>query len=132
MKNIVDKIRNIRKSKGISQEAMAFDLGIDYSTYGKIERGKIALTVERLVLISEILKVSVAEIFGYAWGKTDTTLEVNDKEIMALAKYVPYQKCPVCESKGFILEYDYGTGKIFKTKCNRCNGEGLIPMHVIK
>jgi transcriptional regulator with XRE-family HTH domain len=63
--NLIQNIRTIRKQKGISQESVAYDLGIDYSTYGKIERGQIALTVDRLEKIATILKVSVEEL--YKW-----------------------------------------------------------------
>jgi transcriptional regulator with XRE-family HTH domain len=64
---LIQNIKVIRKQKGISQESVAYDLGIDYSTYGKIERGQIALTVDRLEKIAKILSVSVEEI--YKWNQ---------------------------------------------------------------
>lgn len=59
------KIREKRKSQGLSQEYMALKLEIDYSTYGKMERGKIALTTSRLEAIAEILEVPILEIFPF-------------------------------------------------------------------
>jgi transcriptional regulator with XRE-family HTH domain len=68
--HLIQNIRTIRKQKGISQESVAYDLGIDYSTYGKIERGQIALTVDRLDKIAKILTVSVQEL--YKWHEVST------------------------------------------------------------
>lgn len=59
------KIREKRKSQGLSQEYMALKLEIDYSTYGKIERGKIGISALRLEAIAEILGVDVLDIFPF-------------------------------------------------------------------
>jgi len=67
MSEVIENIKNIRRSKSISQESIAYDLGIDYSTYGKIERGQISLTVDRLEKIARILQVSIEDI--YKWDK---------------------------------------------------------------
>jgi transcriptional regulator with XRE-family HTH domain len=62
---LIVNIKNVRRKKGISQESLAYDLGIDYSTYGKIERGQIGLSVDRLDRIAEILDVSMEELYGW-------------------------------------------------------------------
>jgi DNA-binding XRE family transcriptional regulator len=62
---IVNNIRRIRKEKSLSQESVAYDLGLDYSTYGKIERGKIGLSVNRLEEIAKILNVKIQDL--YEW-----------------------------------------------------------------
>jgi transcriptional regulator with XRE-family HTH domain len=59
------KVREKRKSQGLSQEYMALKLEIDYSTYGKVERGKIEVTAFRLEAIAEILDVDVLDIFPF-------------------------------------------------------------------
>jgi len=61
--SVTENIKNIRRQKGISQESIAYDLGIDYSTYGKIERGQIGLTVDRLEKIANVLGITVEEIY---------------------------------------------------------------------
>jgi transcriptional regulator with XRE-family HTH domain len=63
MEKILENIKNLRKEKGLSQESVAFDLGIDYSTYGKLERGHISLSVERMIEIAEILNVPLLDLF---------------------------------------------------------------------
>jgi transcriptional regulator with XRE-family HTH domain len=49
-------LRAIRKSKGFSQERLAYDAGIDRSYVGKIERGMVNITIERIYLLAECLQ----------------------------------------------------------------------------
>jgi transcriptional regulator with XRE-family HTH domain len=56
MKSIGSNIRRIRERKGFSQEYVAQELGINQSTYGKLERDDANISVERLIKISEIFK----------------------------------------------------------------------------
>jgi len=60
--DVVENIRNIRKHKGISHEAMAVNLGISQTAYTKIERRETKLTVDRLQKIAEILEVQLGEL----------------------------------------------------------------------
>ncbi len=77
MGSVTENIKNIRRQKGISQESIAYDLGIDYSTYGKIERGQIGLTVDRLEKIAIILGITVEEIYkGRISNEKDTSENV--------------------------------------------------------
>ncbi len=62
MEKIINKIKDIRLSKGYSHEYMAFELGISQVAYSKIEKLETKLSVERLYKISEILEVKVGEI----------------------------------------------------------------------
>ncbi|MEJ7693837.1 helix-turn-helix transcriptional regulator [Daejeonella sp.] len=59
---IVDEIRRQRQRKGISQEAMAFDLSISQAAYSKIERGETELTISRIYEIADILEISVFDL----------------------------------------------------------------------
>jgi transcriptional regulator with XRE-family HTH domain len=52
-----EKIRNIRKSKGISQELMSEKLFITQSSYAKIENGQTILSVNRLFVIADSFKI---------------------------------------------------------------------------
>tara|TARA_Y100000768_G_C23918901_1_gene653818 strand:+ start:649 stop:1005 length:357 start_codon:yes stop_codon:yes gene_type:complete len=60
-----DNIRNVRLHRGYSQEYVAQRLGISQNSYSKIERGEIALTKERLKLISDILSVSPEDVIEF-------------------------------------------------------------------
>ncbi len=64
MHEILEKIRNLRLSRGYTQEYMAEKLGIDTVNYGRIERGKSKLTLDRFLKICEILQVSPAELLN--------------------------------------------------------------------
>lgn len=55
---IIHKIRNYRKNKGYSHDFMALELNISPSTYTKIERNEVKLSLERFLQISQILEVS--------------------------------------------------------------------------
>jgi transcriptional regulator with XRE-family HTH domain len=82
---LIVNIKNVRRKKGISQESLAYDLGIDYSTYGKIERGQIGLSVDRLERIAEILDVSMEELYG--WKRKEETVKHSDET------YIRLQEC---------------------------------------
>ncbi len=45
---LTQKIKQLRKAKGISREDMAEHLGVSPGTYGKLERGETKLDMERL------------------------------------------------------------------------------------
>jgi transcriptional regulator with XRE-family HTH domain len=77
MNRLIENIKNIRKDKGLSQESVAYDLGIDYSTYGKIERGRIGLSVERLDQIARILNVTVQDLYEWDKGNTAPSADEN-------------------------------------------------------
>ena len=60
--DIIGKIIELRKSKGITQSLMAEKLGIAPNNYGKIEKGHTELSVSRLNQIADILNVSLSEL----------------------------------------------------------------------
>lgn len=62
--NIILKIKEKRKSLGLSHENMAEELQISVSAYNKIERQETKLTVERLLQLQQILDFSISEIFN--------------------------------------------------------------------
>lgn len=55
-------IRTIRKSKGISQEGFALMCGVDRSYMGRIERGEVNITLEKLYCIAKALNLSPSEL----------------------------------------------------------------------
>lgn len=56
--SIGSKIRETRKNKSISQEQLALLTTIDRSYLGRIERGEVSITVEKLYQISQTLNVA--------------------------------------------------------------------------
>jgi len=75
MESIGEKIRNIRKSKGISQTAVADSCNIKQSSYANIENGKTQnITIEIGKGISKALDISFNELFDI-----EVTLQNKDQ-----------------------------------------------------
>lgn len=85
MKNIIEKIKEIRIAKRYSQEDLAEKLNINQSTYFKIENGKTELTITRIYEIAKILEVSVSELLGIGPNNVpemdNSELEYWEKEV---------------------------------------------------
>ncbi len=56
-------IRELRKAKGLSQEAFADAAGLDRSYMGHIERGEKNITLSKVYQIAGALNMTVADIF---------------------------------------------------------------------
>jgi transcriptional regulator with XRE-family HTH domain len=57
------RIRELRKTKGLSQESFADEVGLDRTYVGGIERGERNLTTLNLVRIALALEVEIGELF---------------------------------------------------------------------
>lgn len=58
------RIRDLRKNAGLSQEAFASEVGLDRSYYGGIERGERNVAALNLIKISQALGVTVGDLFA--------------------------------------------------------------------
>lgn len=65
---ILKRIRETRKIKGLSNENMAFELDISPSAYNKLERSETMLTLDRLLLIKDILDISLTDLLEIKTG----------------------------------------------------------------
>lgn len=67
MKNEIEKLLYVIKSRrillGISQEQMAYELGISQNCYHKIEAGKTKIKVVTLLKIADILSMNYKDLF---------------------------------------------------------------------
>lgn len=57
-------LRRLRVAKGISQERLALEAGIDRAYVGRVERAKENVTVATLDALAVVLGVPVAELFS--------------------------------------------------------------------
>ena len=55
-------IRNKRVERNLSQESVALLSGIDRSYIGRIERGQVNITVEKLYVIAKVLDIPIKEL----------------------------------------------------------------------
>lgn len=65
MKQVPIPLRKIRREQALSQEVVAQALGIQTTTYSKLERGIIQLTVERLYELANVFGVSPEALLSY-------------------------------------------------------------------
>lgn len=93
-------LRQLRAKKSFTQEAIAEELGCDYTTYGKIEKGTIGLTVERAIRLAYLFEVSLDELLNLGELVKDpefSSLKLSEKNHLELKEpNVPYgnQKFP--------------------------------------
>lgn len=56
------KVREIRLSKGLTIERVAFDAGIEYKQLSRIELGKVNTSIYQIYIISKSLNVEMVDI----------------------------------------------------------------------
>lgn len=57
------RIRELRKARGFSQEGFAYEVGLDRTYMGSVERGERNIAAINLIRIAKVLKVEVGELF---------------------------------------------------------------------
>lgn len=73
------RIRQVRKAKGWSQEALAKKVGIGMSFLGHIERGSRIMSMETFVGICEALGVGADELLWGIAHPSESLLEIWDR-----------------------------------------------------
>jgi transcriptional regulator with XRE-family HTH domain len=58
------RVRQLRKARKLSQEALALEAGLDRSYVGSIERGTSNVALINIHRIAEALGVGASELFG--------------------------------------------------------------------
>ncbi len=59
------RVRQLRKAKGVSQEAFAHEIKIDRSYFGSIERGERNVSLDNICLIANGLGVPPAQLLMF-------------------------------------------------------------------
>lgn len=72
-KQKTNTIKEIRESKGLSQESVAYDLNITQQAYSRIEKNPESTTLKRLKELSKIFEVSLISLIG----EEDTYIQQN-------------------------------------------------------
>jgi transcriptional regulator with XRE-family HTH domain len=67
--NLGKRIKELRKARGLSQEALAEKMGGHPKYLGSVERGEQNPTLEFLEKIAAALKVELLSLFNYPWQK---------------------------------------------------------------
>jgi transcriptional regulator with XRE-family HTH domain len=74
---IGNNIRQIRELKNLKQEYIALRLNLSLTSYGKIERNEVDISISRLNEISKILEISVAVLIDFNFQQI---LETNSSK----------------------------------------------------
>jgi transcriptional regulator with XRE-family HTH domain len=69
MKSLNEKLKALRKANRYSQSYVAEYLGIDTTSYGRIERGDRKITTDRLELLARLYKSSPKELLDLDTSK---------------------------------------------------------------
>ena len=56
------RVREIRLSKGLTMERVAFDAGIEYVQLSRIELGKVKTSIYQIYIVSQSLNVEMPEL----------------------------------------------------------------------
>lgn len=64
LRRLGDNIRALRKQKGWSQEALAFEAGLDRTYVSSVERGERNIALLNLQRLARTLGVEVGELVG--------------------------------------------------------------------
>lgn len=84
MNVIGQKIKRLREEKGITQEAMAAQLDVTQSNYGRLEKDDRRLNVVKLLKIVRILDTNISYIFNETENSDSTnssTISNSNKEV---------------------------------------------------
>jgi transcriptional regulator with XRE-family HTH domain len=65
-----EKLRELRRAQGLSQEELAFRAGIHRNYLGGIERGERNPALENIIAIAKALAVDPSELFRFEKNKT--------------------------------------------------------------
>ncbi|QHV99299.1 helix-turn-helix domain-containing protein [Spirosoma endbachense] len=103
--SISDKIKAVRKAKGITPTVMARELGIEATNYPRLENRGNRLTYENLEAISKALGITVIELL--TWGEEIKEPIVRPEETKKLEKDISRIE--------ELLDYQRDKIKYFKT-----------------
>lgn len=67
-----ERIRELRKAKGLTQEQLAELVGVEPRHISRVEGGYNSPSIERLARIAEVLEVPIQELFNF--------MHLNDSE----------------------------------------------------
>lgn len=73
-----DRIRLMRQNAGLTQEALADEMGVAWNTVHRIEYAQAAMGIDKLYQIADILRVPVQELCPSRFRSTKNRGDVSD------------------------------------------------------
>ena len=77
--DLAENIKVIREKQGLLQKEVALHIGVDKSTYSKIEKGSRDVTVAELQKLSKLFNLSADEILNYDENILPKEVVIEDK-----------------------------------------------------
>lgn len=81
-KDIYQKLRDARRSRGITVTQLAEEIGEDHQKVGRIERGKRSLTIDYLLKISKALETPIDTLLGDFEGNPTDKQEMASPDLL--------------------------------------------------
>lgn len=119
MNSIGIKIRKLRIQKDLSQDNLAFELGITQASYSRIEKDDRRISIIRLIQIAAILKTSVVELisekakkiniekFNYSISDIDNISQIDSEHIQSLKDEIAFLRKLLEQCKSFSNKKSY-------------------------
>jgi len=82
MSSFGEKIKELRKSKGWSQEEFAAKIGIHGRHVGKYENGKVLPNAETLIKIAEVFEVSTDYLLFEGRNSVSPASSISDRDLL--------------------------------------------------
>ena len=80
LKALGQRVRQLRKRQGYSQESFADATGLHRTWMGSLERGESNLSFHNLVLISKTLGITLSKLFSGIEKSAEKVARPNDNE----------------------------------------------------
>lgn len=77
--DLANNIKTIREAQKLMQKEVALHIGVDKSTYSKIEKGLREITVSELNKMAQLFNLSVDQIINYNENIKPTEITIEDK-----------------------------------------------------
>ena len=104
--NLGNRIRELRKNKGVSQLELAYDMDMSMNTISGIELGKISPKIDTLKKIAQKLDIDISELFDFSeHAPKDKVIRKKVEEITR--KLLPQDKVTEVEK---LLEATHAAG----------------------
>lgn len=100
-RTIGDRIRRLRKQKGLTQQELAEKVGMEYTMIGRVEQGVRNLTIEGILKVAEALDADVNYIL--AQKKKKTPLTEKDKLLDEITNEVELLNIPQLKMLNHLL-----------------------------
>ncbi len=83
-KKLGERIRELRKSIGITQEELGEKAELNYKFIGELERGQVNVSLDSIVRIADALEVKIGDLFS---KEKIPVLKITVKEKTPLSKF---------------------------------------------